>query len=222
MADIEFQAKRGEGATQKAMWVLAAAALAVAAAIVAVSIGGGDNTELANAPAKRSFSLDEMGRYSHFQGIEFGKLIRKTPEVGDEVSLGAESHKVLTVSLDGKMFEIELAKPIFKVFKTARVSLVDTDGGRRVAGLTFEREGESIKADRARKVVTKIASLVEEEYGIDLGDIQTAINDTYFGQRYANDFIDVRISSVVMPDSTSISFSVESRAVRAMEVVATR
>lgn len=159
---------------------------------------------------------------SSFNGIEFGRIIPETPEKGDAIVFGNTTNHVASVSISGLAFDVELAEPVYKVFPSVRISLVQTPEGRRISGITFEKSGEGIMAAKARKVVAKIASLLESEYGIDMGDTLTSINDTYFGQRYSDNLVDIRISSVVSPESTSISFSIESRIVHALEVVALR
>lgn len=212
-----------KAAPRQAIWLLAAIGIVAVAVIVFVSLGGRKrNVELANAPAKREFTAAELGRFSHFHDIEFGMVVPRGIKPGDTIVFGSSTNTISSVSLDGKFFEVQLDQPVFKVFPSVRVSLVDTDGGRRISALTFERDGEVVKAAKASKVVTWLASSMEKEYGIDMGDAQTAINNSYFGRRYSDDFIDIRISSVVSPDSTSISFSIENRAVRAMETVALR
>lgn len=214
-----FHSSQNRGATRKAALALAIGTLAVIASAMIVVFGGKSNTEMANAPAKKSFAPGDMERYSSFQGFEFGRVIDKSPQPGDIVVFGNATNVVDNVSLDGRSFELQLAKPVYKIFKNVRVSLVDTDGGRRISALAFEKNGEYVKPAKAKKVVEVVASLIGKEFGIDLGDNQTTINDTYFAQRYSDDFIDVRISSVVAPDSTSFSFSIESRIVRSMEIV---
>ena len=222
IADAAFKEEQARAAARKALWALAGIVVVAVAVILFASLGGKTNIELANAPVRKTFTAEELGRFSQFQGIEFGRVIAETPKEGDPIVFGTTTNTVGKVGLDGRIFEVELAEPIYKVFPQVRITLVDTEGGRRISGLTFERNGEVIKAERAKKVVSKIASHIEQEYGIDMGDTQTTINDAYFGQRYSDDFIDIRISSVVAPDSTSISFSIESRAVRAMEIVVAR
>ena len=222
IADAAFKEEQARAAARKALWALAGIVVIAVVVILFASLGGKTNIELANAPVRKTFTAEELGRFSQFQGIEFGRVIAEMPKEGDPIVFGTTTNTVGKVGLDGRIFEVELAEPIYKVFPQVRITLVDTEGGRRISGLTFERNGEVIKAARAKKVVSKIASHIEQEYGIDMGDTQTTINDAYFGQRYSDDFIDIRISSVVAPDSTSISFSIESRAVRAMEIVVAR
>lgn len=217
-----FQDTQSRKATKTAMLALGALVAAIVGVVAVSAMLQEPNVELANAPAKKSFSQEDLDRFAKFGDIEFGRVVNPLPSKGDPIVFGETTNTVGGVSLDGRHFEVELSQPVFKVFPTVRVALVDTPEGKRISGLTFEKNGEGIKADKARKVVAKIASLMEKEYGIDMGETKTIINDTYFGQRFGNDFIDIRISSVVSPDSTSISFTVENRAVRAMEIVVLR
>lgn len=221
IADATYLVHQDAASTRKAAWALVAVAVVAAAAVAAILIGGRGNIELANAPT-RSYSVRDLGRYASFHDIEFGRVIPETPEPGDPIVFGDKTNHVGNVSMDGRLFEVELAEPVYMVFPTVRISLTDTDGGRRISALTFERSGEGVTAEKARKVVANIAARVGREYGIDMGDTLTAINNAYFSQRYSDDFIDIRISSVVAPDSTSISFSLESRVIRGMEVVTRR
>ena len=217
-----YKEKESRNATRKAMFALIGLVVVIAAVVFVSMLPQKTNVELANAPTKKTFSQADIDRFSTFQGIEFGSIIKTLPKKGDPFVLGGITNTVGGVSLDGRHFELELAQPIFKVFPTVRVALVETPEGKRISGLTFEKNGEGVKADKAKKVVAKLASLMEKEYGIDMGETKTIINDTYFGQRFGNDFIDIRISSVVSPDSTSISFTIENRVIRAMEIVVLR
>ena len=223
-AQTEYRKEQAKTATSRAMWVIGGIVAAIGALVVwkSFSTGGGDggqNRELAHAPAKKIFSAEELKRFATFQGIEFGRVIEKTPEVGDTIVFGGAGNTVTGVSMDGKSFEVQLAEPVYKVFPKVRISLVDTAGGRRISTLNFEKNGDGITATKASKVVAKIASLMEKEYGIDMGDKETAINNVYFSRRYSDDLIDIRISTSVSPDSTSISFAIENRSVRMDEAV---
>lgn len=220
----KYRTEQAKNATSRAIWVIAGIVVAIGALVVWKSLDPGDgeagqNRELAHAPVKKTFSQEELARFASFQGIEFGRIIEKTPAVGDTIAFGDTQNTVTGVSIDGKSFEVELASPVYKVFPKVRISLLDTPKGRRISALNFEKNGDAIKAAKASKVVSKIASLMENEYGIDMGDKETAINNVYFSRRYSDDLIDIRISTSVSPDSTSISFSIENRSIRMDEVV---
>lgn len=220
--DAEFRQRQSQGATKTAMWLLGGLGIVCAVAVAASSLSSHPNKEVANAPVRKAFAQEDLGRFASFNGIEFGRIIPETPEKGDAIVFGNTTNHVASVSISGLAFDVELAEPVYKVFPSVRISLVQTPEGRRISGITFEKSGEGIMAAKARKVVAKIASLLESEYGIDMGDTLTSINDTYFGQRYSDNLVDIRISSVVSPESTSISFSIESKIVHALEVVVLR
>ena len=196
---------------------LAAGAIIVILAALAFGIascgGGGEREKPAPmAIAMATGEAVDLGNYGDFFGIPFGLAFQAPPVPGQDLGFG----KVANVALGGGIFEVELAKPLFKVFPKVRVELADGLESRRIVRLNFERDGEGVDAAKARKVVEKIASLIGNKYKIDFGDLQVGIDDTYFSQKYSDTDIDIRISCAVSQDSTSIFFTVENRRVRAL------
>ena len=218
------KAKPGTGSGAKPAEKVAALKQALAAGAIIVilaalafgiaSCGGGGERE---KPAPMAIAMAtgeaiDLGNYGDFFGIPFGLAFQAPPVPGQDLGFG----KVANVALGGGIFEVELAKPLFKVFPKVRVELADGLESRRIVRLNFERDGEGVDAAKARKVVEKIASLIGNKYKIDFGDLQVGIDDTYFSQKYSDTDIDIRISCAVSQDSTSIFFTVENRRVRAL------
>lgn len=152
-------------------------------------------------------------KYAEFFGVKFGTVYKKLPEVGDDVGFGT----VTAVSVGRNGFDVALSKPLFKVFGTVHVRLVGGDSignNGRIAELKYTKEGEGVDPAQARKVVAKIASLIGDGYGIDMGDPQSSVNNSYFSQKYRDEIIDIRISCAVSQESTSFFISVENMQVR--------
>lgn len=153
-----------------------------------------------------SFAMSS--KYAEFFGIAFGTPYAKLPSIGDDVGFGI----VTAVAAGNNGFDVQLSKPLFKVFSKVHIRLVGGDANGndgRIAEVKYTKEGEGIEPSQAKKVVAKIAQLIGDGYGIDMGDPKASVNDSYFSQKYRDEIIDIRISCAVSQDSTSFFISVE-------------
>ena len=205
--------------TRQAALMLAVLAVVVAAAL-GISSCRSDAIRQREAPVASNVDAAAAGslKYPSFAGISFGKALAKMPEPGEDLGFGV----VAGVGISGNAFDVDLATPLYKVFPRVRVGLVGIDehGGGKIASLTFTKEGEGVGAARAEKVVAKIASLIGKEYGIDMGEPQNGIGNSYFSQKFKDDGVDIRISCAVSQDSTSIFISVENVQVKSLWQIA--
>ncbi len=199
--------------TRQAVVMLLILAVVVGAAL-AISSCRSDATRQKEAPVASNAAAASSLKYPSFAGISFGQSLAKMPEPGEDLGFGV----VAGVGVSGNAFDVDLAKPLYKVFPRVRIGMVGIDehGGGKIASLTFTKEGEGVGAARAEKVVAKIASLIGAEYGIDMGEPQNGIGNSYFSQKFKDDGVDIRISCAVSQDSTSIFVSVENVQVKAL------
>lgn len=182
----------------QAIAFLASVAILVAAIIFlypAVTGQGANGLDKAQTAVAASPEMDE------FYGISFGKSIGEMPKAGDKLEYG----RVTEVSPAQNSFTLQLEKPLFKIFRNAKIGLKDG----KIAKITCDRQDSVVDALKARMAVMRISEMIHAKYGIAMEPSKSGFSENYFNLKHQSRNLDIRISYAISTSSTSFFLSVE-------------
>ena len=182
----------------QAMAFLASVALLVAAIFLVYPMVTGQGATYTDA-SKPEIAATPL--IEEFYGIPLGKSIGDIPKAGDKLEHGI----VTEVSPSQNSFTLQLEKPIFKIFRNAKIGLRDV----KIAKITCDRQDSVVDALKARMAVMRISEMIHAKYGIAMEPSKSGFSESYYNLKHQSRNLDIRISYAISQSSTSFFLSVE-------------
>lgn len=184
-----------------------AATLGIVILIIIVSVIFASNSPIFNTNKMLSerTALVNKAVYDKFHEIDFTKIYTEVPLKGGRTDFGM----VESLSPYGNSVTVKLDKPVFKIFSDVKVAFVKVHEGYKIRSLIFNKDGSGQDPVKVKMAAAKIAQLLGNYFGIDMGETQSNKNETYFSNKYHDGIVDIKISCAVSKESTNFLLSME-------------